>query len=320
MGRNHVKRYRMMAALGALTLLAAACGDDDESGTTASSAPATTQAADATTVTAADTTTAATTADTTDDTTADTTDDTTADTTDDTTADTTDDTTADTTDDTTDDTTAVSVDPEFAAVCALATEMDEQEMPPTAEQLTAYLELAPDEIRSDVEAAATPLLEVEEGDMVAFFNVIADDEVEQHTEAIDAWEEENCGIDHSRDTELAPGASQEIEDDAARVDVIGRDYEFEFESPTEAGRTSFVLTNEGQEAHFLLVVKLAEGVNFQEALESQDPTGLIEGEWDTKLAAAAATTRRSRSISSRATTGWCASSPPRTGRRTRSSA
>jgi hypothetical protein len=105
-------------------------------------------------------------------------------------------------------------------------------------------------------------------------------------DVVNAFEEENCGIPHSEDNAVPEGATQEIEADAARVDVTGVDYAFDFETPIESGRTSFVLTNKGDEAHFLGVVKLASGVTLQEALDADDPTGLIDGEWDTKLAAA----------------------------------
>jgi peptide/nickel transport system substrate-binding protein len=89
------RRSTKFAALAVgLSLIAAACGDDDDTADT----PVTTAAGTTATTTAG--TTADTTADTTEDTTADTTEDTTDDTTDDTTADTTDDTTGDTTEDT----------------------------------------------------------------------------------------------------------------------------------------------------------------------------------------------------------------------------
>ena len=66
--------------------------------------------------------------------------------------------------------------------------------------------------------------------------------------------------------------------------MVATDYAFDIPA-VEAGRTSFVLTNDGHEAHFLLLVKLAEGVTLEQALATEDPTGMIEGEWDTGLAA-----------------------------------
>ena len=52
----------------------------------------------------------------------------------------------------------------------------------------------------------------------------------------------------------------------------------------DAGRTSFVLTNDGHEAHFLLVVKLAEGVTLEQALRREDDAD-DRGRLETGLAA-----------------------------------
>jgi hypothetical protein len=165
--------------------------------------------------------------------------------------------------------------------CALVVEMFGQESTPTAEQLTRYQELAPAEIADAVAAAAPPLAEAGD-DMVAFFSTYAVDDVETAVAQIDAFENEACGVEHE-DPSPPPGSTREIEDGAARVDVVASDYAFQV--PTvEAGRTSFVLTNQGHEAHFLLVVKLAEGVTLEQAMASNDDS-MIEGAWETGLAA-----------------------------------
>src|SRR5215218_3919448 len=80
---------------------------------------------------------------------------------------------------------------ENAELCALATEMFTQESPPTAEQLTDYQELAPDEVSDAVETAAAPLIEAGE-DVVAFFNAYGQDDVEAAVNEINMWETENC--------------------------------------------------------------------------------------------------------------------------------
>jgi hypothetical protein len=160
------------------------------------------------------------------------------------------------------------VDDELTELCALATEIDAQEDFPAPEQLERYRELAPEEIRDAVEVAAPALIE-SAGDLVATFAAFADDGVEDAIEEIEAFEEENCGIDNSED------------DGAAVVAVTAVDYSFEFAEPIAAGRTSFVVTNTGQEAHFLVVTRIAEGHTLQEALAFEgDPeeAGLIEGE------------------------------------------
>jgi len=169
-------------------------------------------------------------------------------------------------------------------ICPLAEQMFEQEDFPSAAQLEKYQELAPDEIGEAV-ALATEELLASEGDPVALFNAFGQDDVEEAIDEIDAWEEENCDIPHSEDNALPDDASQEVEDDATRVDVTATDYAFEI-GAVEAGRTSFVLANEGAEAHFLLIVKLAEGVTLEDAMASEGEEGTIEGEWETRLASA----------------------------------
>ena len=49
-----------------------------------------------------------------------------------------------------------------------------------------------------------------------------------------------------------------------------------------AGRTSFVLVNDGQEAHFLFVGILADGMTIDDAMENEEA---FDGMWSTGLAA-----------------------------------
>lgn len=191
------------------------------------------------------------------------------------------DTTAATADDSTDDTAADDGGDqgELTELCALATEMDEQEDFPSAEQLQQYKELAPDDIADAVNTAADPLIAAD-GDLPAFFAAFADDDVAAAVDDINAFETEECGIDHADDG-LAPG-DDEAADGATVVDVVASEYTFEF-GDIAAGNTSFRLTNEGEEAHFLIVMKLADGHTLDEALSSEgdpeeegiteDPTG-----------------------------------------------
>ena len=249
---------RMLIALGAAAALTlAACGDDDDDAASeaTTTAPAATTAAPATTE--APTTTAAPTT---------------------TESPATTEASATAEDTGTSEGTATTDDP----YCALVMEMYEQETPPSAEQLGQYQEIAPEEIQGAVSVAVGPLVAAGE-DMVAFFATYAEDDVEQAIEEINAFEDETCGTDHG-DTTPPEGASRDIEPDAARIDVVATDYAFDIPA-VEAGRTSFVLTNDGHEAHFLLLVKLAEGVTLEQAMASEDPTGMIEGEWETGLAA-----------------------------------
>jgi plastocyanin len=171
-------------------------------------------------------------------------------------------------------------------LCALASETATQEDFPSAEQLTQYKELAPDEILGAVDTAAGALIPAA-GDTVAFFNAYAQDDVTAAIEDINDWEAENCGIDHSEDNGpgQAEGVSFEIDDDATRVDVTSKDFEFVLPTDTlTAGRTSLVLTNQGQEAHFMSIVKFAEGATLDEFMSSDGEGG--EAFWDSGLAAA----------------------------------
>jgi plastocyanin len=47
-----------------------------------------------------------------------------------------------------------------------------------------------------------------------------------------------------------------------------------------------VLQNEGVEAHFLGIVKLAEGVTLEQFMSAEDSEGMTEGEWGTRIASA----------------------------------
>ena len=248
---------RMLIALGAAAALTlAACGDDDDDAASeaTTAAPTTTEAAP--TTTEAPTTTAAPTT---------------------TESPTTTEASATADDTGTSEETATTDDP----YCALVVEMFNQETPPTADQLAQYQEIAPEGIQDAIDVAAPPLIEAGE-DIVAFFNAFAIDDVEAAVEEIDAFENEECGVEHEPST-LPDGASTEIEPDATRVDVTATDYAFDMPA-VEAGRTSFVLTNQGNEAHFLLIAKLAEGVTLEEAMASEDDS-MIEGFWETGIAA-----------------------------------
>lgn len=170
-------------------------------------------------------------------------------------------------------------------LCALAQEMFEQDDLPSAAQVEQYTELAPDEIADAVGVAGPPIIEAD-GNPAAFFNAVADDDVNDAVLEIDAWELENCGIDHEHTTE--PGQN-EIDPDATRVDVVATEYTFAFNTELTAGPTSFVMTNAGQEVHFMVLSQLADGHTLEEALAYEgDPeeAGLVTGlDFESGLAA-----------------------------------
>jgi plastocyanin len=167
-------------------------------------------------------------------------------------------------------------------------ELAGQESFPTDDQLTRYQELAPPEI-ADAVNIAVPAFIAAGGDTVQFYKAFASDDVEQSLAEINAWETDNCGIDHSGEpgAPLAGGATREREDGATVVDVVATDYAFQLGSDAIApGRTSLVLTNNGQEAHYIQLFKLAEGATVEQVMASQDGgDGLIEGSWDSGVAA-----------------------------------
>ena len=121
-----------------------------------------------------------------------------------------------------------------AELCALATEMASQESPPTADQLTQYQALAPDETSDAVATAAPPLIAAGE-DVVAFYNAYAEDDVEAAVNEINLWENENCGLEHDDTTEVPEGASREVEDGAAQIDVVATDFAFDAPATIEGG-------------------------------------------------------------------------------------
>jgi len=177
---------------------------------------------------------------------------------------------------------------ENAALCALATKMAGQDSLPSVDQLMEYQKLAPAAVKDAVDTAA-PQFVAAGGDPVKFFIALADDDVERAMAEINEWEKTNCGIeeDGGPGGPLADGATREREDDATVVEVVATDHAFRLGRDVLApGRTSLVLTNEGEEAHFIQLFKMAKGATMKQVMESQDGgSGLIDGSWDSGIAA-----------------------------------
>lgn len=170
-------------------------------------------------------------------------------------------------------------------LCALAQDLFDQDDFPSAAQIEKYTELAPAEIEEAVSIAGPPIIEADR-DAAKFFAAVADDEVEAATREIDAWELENCGIDHES---AIPEAARAVDPDARRVDVTASEYTFDFPTELAAGPTSFVMTNAGNEVHFMVISQIAEGHTMAEALAFEgDPeeAGLVTGvEFESGIAA-----------------------------------
>jgi hypothetical protein len=173
----------------------------------------------------------------------------------------------------------------LAAYCAHAKKLAKLDGFPSVAQLEKAQELAPQEIQDEA-AVVVPAMTEAGDDVVAQFNAIGEDDVEGAIERINEFETESCDIDHSGEAnDPGPGGSFEVEDDAAQVAVTAKDFEFVFDPPTAPGRTSFVMTNEGEQAHFLAVAKLKDGVTLDQALQDEEGT-TIEKEWSTRIASA----------------------------------
>lgn len=95
-----------------------------------------------------------------------------------------------------------------------------------------------------------------------------------------------CGDDEDEATtsaeateETTPAGTPGPPTAAGEVAVEAREYAFDNVPQTvEAGKTTFTLNNVGEEEHEMFVVKLAEDVTFQEAIEAQGEEGTVEEE------------------------------------------
>lgn len=171
---------------------------------------------------------------------------------------------------------------DLAEYCAVAVELDTTEdFPPSADLLTRYTESVPPELAAQAEAVK-PLIAAT-SDPVAFFVTFADDDVAAAVADFDAFEGENCGID--KDDPPADGSSTEAEPGIPVIDVVATDYAFAVPPRATPGRTTFRLTNDGKEAHFMSINKLKDGVSVEDAIMSEDPSTVTDGSWETELAA-----------------------------------
>lgn len=162
---------------------------------------------------------------------------------------------------------AAGADPQFAELCELATEVNEQDGPPTAAQLEQYATLAPEDLRPAVERLAAAFTSAGDDLGAVFGNADNAAALDQITE----FEATTCGLGTVQD----PGVS-EVDPDATRVDVVATDHHFEADFPTAAGRYSFVVTNDGAEPHMAILARLEDGVSVEDALASDGEEGVAE--------------------------------------------
>lgn len=170
--------------------------------------------------------------------------------------------------------------------CDVAREIDSQDDFPSIEQLEQYRDTAPEEIREEADLVTAAFIEATEaGDVFAAFE---DEAVNEAFETIEPFEAEECGIEHeeeeeNEEPEQDPSVT-ELDPAATRVDVVATDFAFAF-TPPSAGRTSFVMTNEGEERHVMFLFKMAEGATIDEILASEGDDG-VEEEWESDHATA----------------------------------
>lgn len=164
--------------------------------------------------------------------------------------------------------------------CELARELDEQEDFPSEEQLVEIREVAPEEIAEEADVVVTAFLDaIEAGDPGAAF---ADPAVEEAFGPIEAFDEEACGIVADDEEPDQDPSVTEIDPAATRVDVRATEYAFAFDPPA-AGRTSFVMANEGEETHVMLLAQLAEGATLEEVLDAEDTDELVTVELESEV-------------------------------------
>lgn len=177
------------------------------------------------------------------------------------------------------------VNPEFEEYCGIARELDEQEDFPSAEQLEAIRDAAPEEIGDEIDLVVEAFLAgIEAGDPAAAFD---DPEVAAAFEPIEAFDAENCGIGSDEDDEEAeqdPSVT-EADPNAAQVEVTATEYAFAYDPPA-AGRTTFTMVNEGEERHVLVLFRLADGFTMDDVMASEGDEGIDGPELESETAAA----------------------------------
>ena len=176
-------------------------------------------------------------------------------------------TTSTTTAEASEEASAPEADPQYAELCELAAEVNEQDGPPTAEQLEQYAELAPEELRPEVETLGAAFAAAGE-DLGAVFS---DPEASAALEQITEFEATSCALGPVQDASVT-----ELDPDATRVDVVASDYHFDADYPTTPGRYSFAMTNEGDEPHLAILARLEDGVSVEEAMASEGEEGIAE--------------------------------------------
>jgi len=148
--------------------------------------------------------------------------------------------------------------------CAFIEQLDTQDGPPTNEQLEEIQELAPDAVKDDTAMVAEAFIAAD-GDIGAVFS---DPDIEEAFGRMEAHDAEVCGFETTEDedepdTEPAEGAQI--------VPVRAVDFAFEgIPAEVPAGPVAFELTNDGDSAHEMVIIALAEGADLDALLSSEE--------------------------------------------------
>lgn len=162
------------------------------------------------------------------------------------------------------------VAPEHQEYCTATAELDEQDGPPTPEQLQRLKDVRPDEIGEDVDFVVDAFA-AGGGDMGKVFS---DPEVEERLGRVEAWEAEHCDGGAEGEGEGEDEVATEPLEGAEVIPVTGVDFAFQgIPDQVPAGAVSFEFTNRGEAAHEMAVFKLGEGVDMDELLaRDEEPT------------------------------------------------
>lgn len=148
--------------------------------------------------------------------------------------------------------------------CAFVEELDSQDGPPTNEQLVEIQELAPDAVKDDTVMVAEAFIAAD-GDFGAVFS---DPEIEEAFGRMEAHDAEVCGFETGEDDEEEPDT--EPAEGAQIVPVTGLDFAFKgIPAEVPAGPVAFEFTNEGDAAHEMVIIALAEGADLDKLLASE---------------------------------------------------
>jgi hypothetical protein len=147
---------------------------------------------------------------------------------------------------------------EGSEFCELSAALDEQDGPPTEEQLVELEAAAPEDIADDMSLIVERYAEVGEA-------AFEEPEVGQSIGAIESWEAENCPRD--------PVEAVEPDPDATQISVEADDFSFAIDGDVPAGKVAFIMENVGEEPHELDIVRLNDGTTAED-LEAAAAEGL----------------------------------------------